>query len=204
MRKKIITAALLILLCLGLSVPVFATDTDRLVDYANLLSVAQQAQIEAHLDALSQEHQLDIVVVTVDDIRGYTSQQFADDYFDYNGYGQGYDRDGILLLISMEDRDWAISTSGWCITAFTDAGLAHMEDEIVPYLSDGEYDQAFSTFADLCEEFVIQARNGSPYDSHNLPKGDFDFGFSIISSLINVSSSLIFIKTFLFQVSLSE
>ena len=30
------------------------------------------------------------------------------DFFDYNGFGIGPDADGILLMISMEDRDWEI------------------------------------------------------------------------------------------------
>ena len=57
----------------------------------------------------------DVIVVTVASLDGKTAESYADDYFDFNGYGLGQDRDGILLLLSMEDRDWAISTHGFAL-----------------------------------------------------------------------------------------
>ena len=45
-----------------------------------------------------------MVIVTVDDTRGKKARDFADDFFDYNGFGYGRDRDGILLLIDISDR----------------------------------------------------------------------------------------------------
>ncbi len=43
--------------------------------------------------------------------------------YDYCEYGYGADKDGVLLLISTEDNDVYISTCGYGITAFTDAGI---------------------------------------------------------------------------------
>ena len=105
--------------------------------------------------------------------------EYADDYYDYNGYGV----DGILLLISMEDRDWWVSTTGFGITAITDAGLEYISDRFVPYLSDGEYAEGFRVFAELCDEFLTQARTGDPYDFYNLPKGPFEFGINLVIAL---------------------
>ena len=73
---------------------------------------------------------------------------YADDFYDYNGYGYGDSRDGILLLISMEERDWRISTCGYGITVFTDAGQEYISDKFLPYLSDGDYSEAFTKYAD--------------------------------------------------------
>ena len=100
---------------------------------------------------------MDIVVVTTDSLEGYTPQEYADNVFDYCGYGVGDNRDGLLLLVSIEDNDWHISTSGYAITAFTDAGIEYMSEQFLPYLSDGEYYKAFSTYADLCDQFITQA-----------------------------------------------
>ena len=82
--------------------------------------------------------------------------------------GDSYD--GILFLLSMEERDWAISTHGYGITVFTDAGQKYMVDNIIGDLSDGNYYTAFSQFADLADDFITQAKIGEPYDSSNLPK----------------------------------
>ena len=83
----------------------------------------------------------------------------------------------------MEDSDWHVSTTGYGITAVTDAGLKYMSNEFVPLLSDGDYAEAFDTFADLCDSFITQAKTGDPYDSHNLPKEPFNFVVNLLVCL---------------------
>ena len=143
----------------------------RLVDEADLLTDSEETALLAKLDEISERQQFDVAVVTVNSLGGKTPDAFADDYYDYNGYGYGENADGALLLISMEDRDWHITTCGYGITAITDAGLGYMKDQFLPDLSDGDYSGAFTTFADLCDSFVTQAKTEKPYDTGNLPKG---------------------------------
>ncbi len=143
----------------------------RLVDDAGLLTEEEASSLLGKLDSISEKQECDVVVVTVDSLDGKTAEAYADDFFDYNGYGQGADRDGILFLISMEARDWAISTRGFAITAFTDAGQSYMTDQFLSYISDGEYAEGFQKYADLCDQFLTQAKTGEAYDTGNLPKG---------------------------------
>ena len=145
----------------------------RLVDDADLLDTSEEEELENELDEISERQQFDVVVVTVNSLEGKTPQDYADDFYDYNGYGYGSDHDGVLLLVSMEDRDWYMSTTGYGITAITDAGREYISDQFVPYLSDGEYLEAFETYANLCDEFVTQADTGEAYDSGNMPKGEY-------------------------------
>ena len=173
--------ALIAILCLltALVLPVCATPS-RLVDDAQLLDQTEASQVEAELDEISTKHDMDIVIVTVDSIRWQSPMAYADDYYDNNGYGP----DGILLLVSLEDRDWWVSTTGYGITVVTDAGLQYMSERFVPYLSDGEYAQAFLEFARLCGELIAQANTGDPYDSHNLPKEPFSVGINLVIALV--------------------
>lgn len=143
----------------------------RLVDQAELLSEEAEAKLLSSLDEISERQECDVVVVTVNSLEGKTAEQYADDTYDYNGYGFGEERDGILFLISMEERDWALSTCGACIAAFTDAGQEYMVSQWKSSLSDGKYEEAFSKYAQLCDEFITQAKTGEPYDEGNLPKG---------------------------------
>lgn len=157
------------------------------VDNAGLLSAEDKNTLEQALDGLREKHSFDIVVVTTNTLQGKTPMAYADDFFDYEGYGTGANRDGILLLISMEDRDWWISTSGYGITAFTDAGMDYMEEEFLPYLSDGDYAGAFQSFADLCDEFLTEAREGKPFDTGHMPYrplGIMSIGVSFLAGLI--------------------
>lgn len=187
MKRKILS--LLVILCL-LSLAVFTVqaETVRLADEAGLLSGSEEKSICQMLDEISSRQGVDIVIVTTDYLEGKSPMEYADDYFDYGGYAP----DGILLLVSMEDRDWYVSTTGYGITAVTDAGLECISDRFVPYLSDEEYAEAFETFARLCDVFLTQARSGDPYDIHNLPKEPFNAAVSLgVALVIGLVVSLI-------------
>lgn len=170
-------AGMLAALLLAVVVPVIsalpvaaADDLPRLSDMADLLSDSEESELSGLLDEISERQQVDIVVVTVESMEGETAEVYADDFFDYNGYGFGEERDGILFLISMEERDWHITTRGYGITAVTDAGREYIAEEFQFDLSEGEYASAFTTFANLCDDFITQAKNGQPYDIDNMPE----------------------------------
>ena len=188
--KKNTIFALLLTLCLFVSLTFVssAADYGRLWDEADLLSDYEEASITAQLDEISHRLNFDVVIVTVNSTGGKSPMAYADDFFDYNGYGMGASRDGVLLLLAMDSRDWWISTSGWGITAFTDAGIEYIGEEILFDLSNGFYGDAFSYFAELCDSFVQQARTGDPYDYHNLYDSSVGFpaalGISLIVGLI--------------------
>lgn len=146
-----------------------ASANPLLVDEADLLKPDQEKALLAKLKDVSKRQKCDVVVVTVKSLEGKSAQDFADDYFDYNGYGQGKNHDGVLFLISMVERKWHISTTGYGITAFTDAGLDYLSKQFLPDLKDGDYNAAFTTYAEQCDEFLTQARKGQPYDVKKSP-----------------------------------
>lgn len=181
MRKRLWQLFCIVLLVFSMSVPVHAwSDTPLLVDDAELLSNSEENALLETLEDISRRQQMDIVVVTTDSLYGQTPRNYADDFYDYNGYAM----DGVLLLVSMESRDWYISTAGYGITAVTDAGLEYMANQFLDDLSDGYYYDAFTTYANLCDEFIDQAKNGRPYDAGNMPKGAYPFGFNLLVSLV--------------------
>lgn len=158
--KKVMTILTAFLLVIMMALPVAAQDTghpSRLVDEADILTDAEENEVLELLDDFSEELDFDIVVVAVDSLDGKSAEAYADDYFDYNGYGMGDNYDGAILLISMEERDWHISTCGYGIAALSDRDLERMGDIIVPYLSSGDYAGAFEEFAWLCAGYVEEA-----------------------------------------------
>ena len=142
----------------------------RLADQEELLTTEEQEELLARLDEISERQQCDVVIVTVASIEGKTATEYADDYFDYQGYGYGEKSDGILLLVGMKERVWAISTHGSLgISAFTDAGLDYIKEDVQFQLKLDNYAKAFRTFASLCDQFLTAAHKGKPYDVGNLP-----------------------------------
>ena len=126
----------------------------------------------------------DLVIATVDNLEGCTVQDYADDWYDYCEFGYGSNKDGALLLISMEERDWYISTCGYGITAFTDAGITYIGEQMGDDLSAGNYAEAFRTFVRFGNQFVTQARDGDPFDKSDLPKKPLSAIWIVISLAI--------------------
>ena len=199
MKKKLSTLLFVFILCVGMMVPAFAEslsdienlDGLRVLDTANLLSDSEADELNEKIIEIRDRHQFDIVIYTTDEPLETTPQEYADDIYDAWQFGCGNDRDGVLLLISMDDRDWYISTCGFGITAFTEAGIEYIGEQITPDLSDGNYAAAFNAFADLCDDFVTQAKSGSPYDINTLPREPLSAVYIPVSIAIGFILALI-------------
>ncbi len=121
-------------------------------DYEDLLTFDEEIELQMKLNAISETYQCDVVIVTEYDLEGKTARQYANDFFDHNGFGYNDSRDGILLLVSLAEHQWATSTHGKAIDIFSSSDLYDIEDEFKPYLSSGKYYTAFYVFAESCEE----------------------------------------------------
>lgn len=178
MKKKIFALLLSLTLCLFAALPALAADLPRLVDDAGLLTAAQAASLEAELDEISQRQGFDVVIVTLDSLMGNGSEALAEWIWDEYHYGFGEEDDGIILLISMEERDWALTATGFGKEALNEDARAYMSDAFVPYLSRGDYDEAFRLFARMADELVGQARAGRPY------KAPFNAGIAFLIAFL--------------------
>ncbi len=179
--KKFIVFAIILTLGILFTSPLSAADVTtashppRVVDNAGLLSDSDEITLNATLVSVSLKHDCDVVVVTVSSTGGKSVQAYADDYYDDNGYGLGTDKSGILLLVSMGERDWYISTAGTAIKIFPYNTLGVIGDEVAGYLSDGNYSGAFDKFADLADGYLTSYENGVPYNNG----GNIDNGGTI-------------------------
>ena len=192
--KKILSVFVFFVLLLSLVPAATAAPGDPvlLVDDAGLLNSSEENELLSQLTEISERHKLNVAVVTVRSLGGKSARRFADDYFGENGYGYGSSEDGVMLVVAMSDRELYITTAGKAIRAFTDAGIEYIGDEIAPYLSDGDYADAFELFAVLCDDFISQYESGSSYDVGNLPKGAFPLkNYALISLVVGVVAAAI-------------
>ncbi len=182
-RLTALILSVLILMIIPVTYADEASHPPRVVDEGDVLSDKEEKNLTKLLDEISREQTFDIVVVTTDSTGGKTPMQYADDYFDYGGYGFGENYDGVLLLVSMEYSDWWISTTGYGITAFTDAGIDFIGQKIVPYMSDGKFYKAFEKYAEYCDEFLTLAKEGRPFDYKDARKRSFNIGKNLLIAL---------------------
>jgi uncharacterized protein len=155
--------AILAILCS----PVLA-EKSYLADLAGTFSSQEAADLEQSARLLGEQYQMDIVIVTTNDAGGKTARQFADDYFDYQGYGVGADRDGILFLIDFDNREAYISTSGIAIRYITDVRLETILDAVFSGgMTDKDYYGAAKAFLSSTASFLAA---GIPDDQYNEPE----------------------------------
>lgn len=159
MKKKIWICLVLISLLLWLTVGISAQGIPHLYDSADLLSAGEEAKLLARLDSISEAYGMDVVVLTLHSTAGKSPMEFADDYYDDN-----FGDDGILLLVSMEYRDWWISTAGRCISIFDDYCIESIGENVANHLGQRDYFDAFEAFVDDCEYYINGELNGYPFD----------------------------------------
>ena len=162
MRRLVI-----ILLCFavftGIYRSVFAREA-RIVDDAGLLTEKEVSALDERARELTEKYDVDVVIVTVQTLNGKNCEAYADDYYDENGYGIGSDYSGILLLFSMEYRDWAISTTGKAISVLSDSGIQSVFSAISPFLSENAYYLAFNSYMDALEAYFEAYNAGIPIE----------------------------------------
>lgn len=150
-------------------------DIEYAVDSAEVLTTDELESLKSKLAQISDENNIDVGVVTVDYLDGKSAQEFANNLFEQNKFGKGENRDGILLLVATEDREWAMSTHGSAKEAFNEEGLDFLSGEFLQYLAEDDYYSAFENFANNARELGAMYVLGDPYgeeeyiDDENYP-----------------------------------
>lgn len=176
MKRKLLCLILSALMLLSVTLAVSAEETLwRVVDNADLLSNVEESAHEETIRLLRERYNMDVVLLTVDSLEGMRPQDYADNYYDENGYGLGEDRSGLLLLISMEERDWYISTCGNAIYALTDYGIQRLGEELVSGFGIS-YDAGFRMFLNALPEYFEAYESGQPIDGYADYSGDYYHG----------------------------
>lgn len=169
MKKRILSLLLCLLLIAALPNTVLAAEPAWVVDNADLISANEESALIEQILDIRDTYKMDVAIVTVWDLDGKSVQTYADDYYDDHGYGYGEDYTGVLLLIAMDTREWYISTCGEAIYALTDYSLDVLGDELVHFLSLGEYYMAFENFVNSLPKYMIAYKEGVPYDGYVQP-----------------------------------
>lgn len=161
----LLTAMTLIVMLVAAIVPVSAYEDiiydestasgdRRVFDFAELFYDEEEQELESLIDQAQNKTKLDLVIVTVNSTHGLSDMAYADDFYDYNGFGYGEDYDGVLLLINMEERTTWISTCGAAIDYLSDSDIDLITDDITSELKyDNNYEGA-KNFIDGVESEV--------------------------------------------------
>jgi len=161
MKKKLFVIIFTVSFLL-LSFPLFAQK--RVIDNAGLLTGGEISELESMMAGIASTYNFDLVIVTETSIGGASPMNYADDYFDYNGYGRGGDRDGCLFLQVTGTRDYWFSTSGRGIKILNSSAYNKLEKDVVKFLSNDNPAEAYRAFLSDWELFLDLDVNGKSYN----------------------------------------
>lgn len=150
---------LILCLILLLSIPAVASKS-RIVDKADLLSTSEEAYLNSLSTDISNTYGIDVVILTVNSTNGADAQAYADDYFDYQGYGMGADHSGILLLLVMDTREWVISTTGKGMDYISRSDADDLFNRISSDISAGKYYDGFSNYLSILPSYFMGSEIG--------------------------------------------
>jgi len=161
-KRKLITILLAVLFCLSLAVSASAASGADIYDEADLLSSAEETQLAQMLSNIGEQFNAQIVIMTVPTSDG-SMDAFVEDVYDSMNIGFGVNRDGVLLLVCMDSREYRILSNGFAGEAIGHDQIDAISDAILSDLSDGNYIDAFITFSDNCAYYLDGYLNGFPF-----------------------------------------
>lgn len=117
-----------------------AVDADeKIYDFADLLTDSEEQKLYDEINKYIEASRYDLAIVTIDENPKYSAMVYADDFFDYNDFGIGTNRDGTLILIDMDTRKIWISTSGAAIDKYSDSRIDSVIDAGYNELTSANY-----------------------------------------------------------------
>lgn len=139
-----------------------AMAASSLVDNAGFLSPRQEREVLQALEQVEKAHGVRVAVVTMPTIGNSSTAAFADRLIDevYNDGAKG----NMVLLQVNDQRKWYVSTDKKLkgITGTNDA-VNYMSRAFVPYLSKGDYPNAYKVYAAKANDLLaFYAQHGKP------------------------------------------
>ena len=194
MKRKLYAAAAALFLMIGLAVPSFAGEAwmeeeARLyyaTDALGILTEEERQSLELQAEEISDRYGVGVYFAVVDDYRDYVSE--ADTYIEdaaveiYKEYslGLGEGKDGLLLLLSMDDRDYSLVTYGDMGNyAFNDEGRPLLTQFFLDDFAEDSWYSGFSDYIAWSGKYLEAAEKGQPYSTGNRPMSDEEIAEAI-------------------------
>ena len=130
-----------VLLALFLPLSAFAAEAPdgRVFDDAGLFTEEEIADLEERIADMTDHTGLDMVVLTTNDTGGKTTVEYADDFYDYNGFGVGNKNSGFIYIIDMNERLIEMTSLGGANQILSDSNYDKILDRAYDKLGNGNY-----------------------------------------------------------------
>jgi uncharacterized protein len=175
------------------------TNLKYINDYADVLDMDTKEYLVSVGSELENKTGAQAVIVIINSLEGNDESSYGNELFRAWGIGQKEKNNGLLVLLSMEEKRWRVEVGRGLEGAIPDI-LSNrvMEDAAVPEFKNGNYGEglrkAYSIFADLIakEYGVTLEKNEKIEYDYNVQKGKgtpilifFIIGLFLIDMILN-------------------
>ena len=144
-----------------------APATPYVIDDARLLTIEQRQELNTYAEKITETYGVGIYIMSVEDFHNYGEEpQIFDvlwNYYHDNSLGYGADRQGMILMLSMAERDFATFFYGEDTEyAFNGFGQAQLENYFLDDFGSDDWYDGFMDFLTASEDFMAKAAAGEP------------------------------------------
>ena len=172
MKKRLFSLFLIALLLLLFPAGALAAEAEAsaqaevfpyVLDQAGLLSDSRREALESRAAELSDAHGCALYIVTVQDHTqfNYDVYEAAKGIFNYYELGAGEEHDGVILLLSMQSRDYAFAghgSKGETICGYESSWL--IEDEFLDNFRQNDWYGGFADYLEACDAQLTKLERG--------------------------------------------
>ena len=168
--KRLFSAlcALVLLACI-LCVPAAAEEKETFVyDLAGVLSDEEASDLNNLARTVSLHHLCGVYIAVFPDMGEYgyrNIEDFAEAVYKQWEFGIGEDLTGIVLVMSMSERDYDLCAYGdGAHYAFTDYGKEVLADKFKDNFRQNDWAGGFADYIEQCDYMLSRAEDGNPID----------------------------------------
>ena len=166
MKRKLFSLLLALVLIAGLSIYVCAeSQLLNVTDSAGVLTDSQYSTLEQTAEDITRRYNFGVYVVILDDYTDFYDTAYETAYQIYHQYtlGEGSNRDGAILMLSISNRECSTFFYGpKAEYAFDDYGQEKVEDAYLDDFRNDDWASGCGHFISACGRLLEQAASGKP------------------------------------------
>ena len=169
--KKFKIIFIFLFIFIGISTVKAFDTTAKVYDYAQVLTTSEEEKLKTSALKYIEDYNMDMVLVTVKHHTKNDTKAYAEDFYDYNGFGIGNTHDGIIFVIDFTFgyTDINMSRTGEAIRMYDDYRINRILDNIADQKNNGYY----AMFDSFIKDSKSYASLGIPSSNSNVEINEY-------------------------------
>ena len=157
MKKNFFTYLLFFVSLIAAFSILVSADQHRYHDEVELLNSSQADYLENALQNVYNVHKINVFIAVVEDIESRDANSYANKIFGFEKNTYNDEKNGVVLLLNVKERDWHVYVYGVARYVFTDQVIdSLMEVLVTDYFSKNDFYNGFIGFANQCHAYFFR------------------------------------------------